>query len=291
MNDNIQCDTSMTTQCDNHLELFLRRAMEYQLKYGGWSYKAFKRFYSHGYFRNVVSKLIKLGRIARIEPRSCPATYRIKGVDMPGKHDFVITDRMGVRQELIDKLFQIQDCKEPAIHDIRLVGHATGLHNASIRKGSMNDVSKDITLINWDLDPWRNASVVVHNTDTFSVIFRCSSRPIIANALHVTEWFITLGKLAEKISQISGIEIPHPSLWQVRALHFNQDMYSGIDLPEGIVICTRDIHDNLVRIYTKKLPQEPKTMVRCEIIQDAKDSKPVFQKASELLNIEVVSNE
>jgi len=278
-------DSFVTHSCDSYLEEFLKLATDYQLKYGSWSYKAFAYKYSHGYFKNIVSRLQKSHKIARIEPRSKPAFYRVIGVDLHSNHSCVTLDRTGAKSEFVNQLFNIVGSKQPAIHDIRLVSYATGLHNACVAKGyPLKHISKDIILLDWKLDAWRSVKVTVHNNDKFSVMFACSNKPIMANVLDVIDWFVTLGRLQEKISSITCIEIPHPSLWQVRGLHFNQDMYSGVDLPEGLVITTRDISGSLVRIYTKQLPNESKPIVRMEIVEDSTESKPLYQKASALLS-------
>ncbi len=261
----------------------LDKATKLQIEQGcSWSYRDFPEL-NYRYFTNIIWSLKKRGRIS-VHIKSRPTQYRVRGIELPGRHELVNHDHMGDRAEFITQLFKIEGSKEPAIHDIRLVGHATGLHEASKGKGPMNEISEDIRLVDWQLDAWCSVKVYVHKTDSFSVLFGCSNKPIIANALDITRWFIILGRLQEKITTLSGINIPDASLWQVRGLHFNQDMYSGIDLPAGIVICTRDIFDNLIRIYTKQLPNEPKPIVRCEIEETSKNSKPVWQKASDLLN-------
>ncbi len=264
----------------------LDKATKIQLEHGRtWCYGDFREI-NYRYYANIIWSLKKQGKIETAYQDFGYAYYRVKGVELPGKRDLVNNDRMGVRSHFIHQLFEIEGSKEPAIHDIRLVSSATGLHTASAGKGfPTNHVSKDVTLLHLQLDAWRSVRVTVHNSDSFTVLFACSNRPIICNALDVTNFFVTLGQIHEKINSLTGIDIPQPSIWQVRALHFNQDMYSGIDLPAGIVICTRDICDNLVRIYTKKIPDEPKTMVRCEVIEDSKGSKPLFMKASELLKV------
>ena len=257
------------------------------MKNGSWCCLDLKDYYSNGYFRQLVSEGIKKGRIAKIEPRACPQFYRVKDVYLSSNDDYLTTDRMEDRVEAIKTYFKILGHREPAIHDIRLLGHACGLHAASMDKGPMNDVSKDIRLIDWKIDAWRIVRVVVHNNDRFTVMLACSNKPLVANAHGVLDLYAVLGRVQERMINLVGIgiDIPNLSLWQLRALHENIDYYCGIGLPAGLVITTRDLAGALIRMYTKQLPGEPKPVLRIEeLTGHAKDSKPLWQKASELLS-------
>ncbi len=68
-------------------------------QYRTWSYLDFKEI-DHAYFKNIIYSLKKQGKIETVT-RSRPTFYRVKGIDLPGRHS--VTTRMGVTTVLKDR--------------------------------------------------------------------------------------------------------------------------------------------------------------------------------------------
>jgi hypothetical protein len=260
---------------------------------------------SHGYFRNIISKLRKPGEV-ELAYNSGTAFYTLNG------HRFckpMTPDHMGVNSRKSDSLLKmIQDLpiEGNAVHDIRLMFKVKGIWGfLSIHRPglSINGFSKDIRIPTWNIDG-RLIRVTIHRTDTVSVVVACSSAPVAADVGGVISLSNALTRVEERLASIlmgddtiagsdcgivcgvnnntrSHLKIPDHACWIVTMWHFGADAsaeYAGEKFST-----TWGVGQNiLVRAYSKIEKGSGKTRIRLE--RQEYPDKRLFEAIEEKLN-------
>jgi hypothetical protein len=232
---------------------------------------------AHGTFRNKISKLVRNG-IVELQFYSGPAFYSLPGHNftkrkiMTGDHAVVTSMSSMSPVSFMDNV----STDKHALHDIRYkfkVDNIWSTIATSHQELKPNDVSKDIAL---DTMQTHNLTikVIVHHTDTVSVMVACSLNPVavdikglvrLSNALtRVEERLLRLvdkGPLSLSLSSPSPI--PDHSSWIITMWHFGTDSlneYTGKEFE----ITWEDAESALMRVYTKDLKDGKGIRIRTE---------------------------
>ncbi len=287
-----------------------------------FSFKDFLRFevngkeykMKHGTFRNKISKMNKNG-IVELDYYSHIAFYTLKGYKS-GKFPITpdhtggtinynssgsssssstsITNHYNHKSGngfLYESIMNLP-LEHNSIHDIRLSCKATGIwsmlsnhynNNNPNLELSMNIHSKDILFPTWKLNGIL-IRVIVHMTDTVSIIVGCTLRPIPLTYDGISNFTEILTRTEERISNIikdiekdddknkdssnsendsaGTINIPHYDTWIVTMWHFGAD--SRLQCTgEKFSITVKDGRNVLFRVYTKKRERND-TRIRIE---------------------------
>jgi hypothetical protein len=258
----------------------------------------------HGTFRNKITKLIRNGTVELVF-NSHIAFYTLKGQKFSKSaktHDHTgatinynnsisssnsntITNNHNHKSGngyLYDLIMSLP-LDHNSIHDIRLNFKAKGIwlmlynhynnNNYSNSELSMNIHNKDILFHTWKSDNILNR-VIVHKTDTVSIIVACSLRPIPINFDGISKFTEMLTRIEERISSViknieenddyyknndslnsentdAAINIPHYNRWIVTMWHFGAD--SRLQCTgEKFSITFKDGRNVLLRVYTKQ---------------------------------------
>jgi len=268
---------------------------------------------THGTFRNTVSKLIKDGELER-EYRSGLAFYTIKGVnfgkrksnevmmnammtsnhmEIPNchchchQHDHPNENIVQYSTPPIYNIIENLPLNKNSLHDIHMrfdVSNIWTLVSSSLdadrlqqqeqQQLRLNSISKDILLSTWkikDLD----IKVIVHRTNTVSVVVGCSYAPIALDINGVIRLSNALTRVEERLSRlvddcnkiISGNEhecpiIPEHINWNVTMWHFGAD--ASIEYTGKEFSATWEVGENaLIRAYSKDM-KNGKSRIRLE---------------------------
>ncbi|MGH9953413.1 MAG: hypothetical protein ACRD5J_17480, partial [Nitrososphaeraceae archaeon] len=149
---------------------------------------------THGTFRNNISRLRKEG-LVEISYKASIAFYSQKGVKFGKASRIAMTDNHMVvaphtTQRLgsnpIYRIIKDLPLEKNSVHDIRLKFHVPEIYSHVIVSRTThsllydyitNPISKDISLPVWQIENL-DVKVVIHKTDTVSVIVGCSYNPI-----------------------------------------------------------------------------------------------------------------
>ncbi len=228
----------------------------------------------HGTFRNKISKLRKLG-IVELDCRSVPSFYTLNG-HTSGKP--VTTNHTMVnvvtKNHPVYKMIQNLPFGNQSIHNIRLKFRAPNIWNTL--KGSpnleKNERSKDIFFPAYTKDSVV-IRVIIHKTDTVSVIMGCSLQPITLDHDGTIRLHTLLTRMEEKIRAYVNryclldnkelLVIPDYKKWTVTMWHFGKDAlteYTG----EKFSITIEETQALLTRVYSKDMKNGKKVRIESQ---------------------------
>jgi hypothetical protein len=210
---------------------------------------------THGTYRNKISKLKKTGEVED-EYNAGVAFYTLKGhrfgkakarmmtmTPMMTPNHMVVSPVTNVinNNEItrlpIYKAIQRFPPDRKALHNIRLrfqVQDSWTILQSSSSKYKPNAVSKDIQLPVLNTDNL-NIRIIIHRTNTISVIVGCSNAPVVINTQDIIHLCTALTRVEERLSRIvddcgnslpggyESIPIPNYKTWSVRMWHFGTD--------------------------------------------------------------------
>jgi hypothetical protein len=244
---------------------------------------------THGTYRNKIAALKKAGR-AELAYNAGMAFYTLKGKrfgkPMTPNHEGVYNSKMDSFSRLINDL----PTERAALHDIRLKFKVSNVWNilSSTHSGfPLNQNSKDICIPTWKIDDLL-VRVVIHKTDTISVIIACSLAPIPVSVDGIIRLSNTLTRVEERLAILltnnscgddnhpgligsyptnddvssQHLKIPNHRLWIVTMWHFGTDAlveYTG----DKFAFTWEQSEHILVRAYAKTM-NDKKTRIRLE---------------------------
>jgi hypothetical protein len=258
-----------------------------------FSYRDFRYFevngesYSmaHGTYRNKISALMKAG-IVEQEFNSGQAFYTLKGVRfgkakarmmmmtslMTPNHMVVspvtnvINNNNDITRLPIYKAIHTLPLDKKALHNIRLRFQVQDSWTilASSSKYKLNTVSKDIQLPVLNTDNL-NIRIIVHRTNTISVIVGCSNAPVVIDTQDIIRLCTALTRAVERLSRIvdncgnslpggyESIPIPNYKTWSVRMWHFGTDSKITNEFAQEKFCETWQVAEKvLARVYNNK---------------------------------------
>jgi hypothetical protein len=258
-----------------------------------FSYRDFRDFevngenygMTHGTYRNKISKLKKTGEVED-EYNAGVAFYTLKG------HRFgkaktrmmtMMTPMMTPNHTVVSPVTNVINNNEITILPIykaiqRFPPDRKALHNIRLRfqvedswtilqsssKYKPNAVSKDIHLPVLNTDNL-NIRIIVHRTNTISVIVGCSNAPIVINTEDIIRLCTALTRAEERLSRIiddcgnslpggyESILVPNYKTWSVRMWHFGTDSKITNEFAQEKFCETWQIAEKvLARVYNNK---------------------------------------
>lgn len=212
---------------------------------------------THGTFRNKLSKLRKRGKVESSYYSGC-AFYTLTG------HKFgkpMTPDHTVVHNDPIYRILQDLPLDKRSIHDIRLKFKVQNIWKIlSLNPDfNINTKSLDIAIPSWSKD---NAivRVMIHRTNTVSVVIGCSLHPIPLDVIGIIRFFNLLVRVEEKLQTIldnslinSHIEsnvIPEYKSWIVTMWYFGRDSLVGYTNERSSITIGNTQH-MLTRLYVK----------------------------------------
>lgn len=270
-----------------------------------------KHYMAHGTFRNKVSQLMKAGEV-ELEYKTAIGFYTIKGVnfgkrksrvmmrtpmmmtsnhkEVPYCHRHCHHHKENVVQDtnpLIYNIIENLPLDKKSLHDIHMRFEVpniwTILSSSSVTTNSQqqqqqqqlqtDSFSKDIVIPSWKINDL-NIKVIVHRTNTVSVVVGCSYAPIVLDINGVFRLSNALTRVEERVSRliddcnkvISGkyesLPIPEHSQWIVTMWHFGAD--ASIEYTGELFSATWEVGKNaLIRAYSKVM-KDGKARIRLE---------------------------
>ena len=213
---------------------------------------------THGTFRNKIYNLIHNGIVESSFYSFCKF-YTLKG------HNFgkpMTPNHTVVHNDPLYKLIQNLPFDKQSIHDIRLKLKVPNIWKVISNNPNfaMNKKSKDIPIPSWLKDD-SIVRIIIHKTDTVSVIIGCSLHPIQLDINGIIHFFNLLVRVEEKLQNILdnsiGINydtkinlIPEYKLWTVTMWHFGRDALVGIT-DDKFCITVETAQYILTRLYVK----------------------------------------
>jgi hypothetical protein len=253
-----------------------------------FSYKDFLEFIidnkiykmAHGTIRNNISKLIKEGKIVRIN-NSGIAFYTLTGFpftkSMTDNHMVVSTNHP------FNRMIQELPLEKNSIHNIRLrfaikdwdIWMILSIDSSF----KINSFSKDIQLASWQIEKDIFVGITLHRTNTVSITIGCSFKPFPLGFQGIIDFTTFLTRIEERIRRLlheklyttdfykkerinSEYIIPSYKEWLVTMWHFGADSkveYSG----EKFSIKWEVAEKTFVQIYSKKF-RDKKVKIRLE---------------------------
>lgn len=232
-----------------------------------WSGKEFTVDY--GTIRNKLSEYTYKGLIQR-EYRTNIAYYTLTGHKFGKKT--VTPDHTMVHIDSFYKMLQELPLDKQSIHDVRLRFTVPNIWKIlSVNPDfHINQRSKDIAIPSWSQGNGI-VRVVIHKTDTVSVIISCSLHPVPLHIHGIIHFFNLLVRVEEKLqalltgspiySKKDSKPIPAYESWVITMWHFGRDSlmeYTG----EKFSRTVEDTKHVLTRIYSKDFGSKFK--IRCE---------------------------
>jgi hypothetical protein len=241
---------------------------------------------SHGTFRNKISCLIKEG-LVEVSFKSHITFYTLKGVKFGKTNRIAMIDNHMVvtphtTQQLssnpIYRIIKDLPLEKNSVHDIRLRFHVPDIYHVVVSQNTqslcndytVNPVSKDISLPLWQIENL-NVKVVIHKTDTVSVIVGCSYNPIAVDVKGIIRLTNALAVVRERLSTLVSQDssksspvnkIPDYMEWIVTMWHFGADAsveYTG----ERFSTTWGIAQDAVIRVYSKTM-KDRKARIRLE---------------------------
>lgn len=242
---------------------------------------------THGTLRNNISSLMKEG-LVEVSYKSHITFYTLRGVKFGKASRLAMTDNHmlvtpNTTKQLgsnpVYRIIKDLPLETNSVHDIRLKFHVPDIYSHMIVSTHSwlygyitNPISKDISLRVWQIENL-DVKVVIHKTDTVSVIVGCSYNPIavdIAGIIHLTN---ALAVVRERLSTLVSRQcisnsssnittIPDYMEWIVTMWHFGADSsaeYAG----ERFSATWGIAQDALIRVYSKTM-KDRKTRIRLE---------------------------
>jgi hypothetical protein len=242
---------------------------------------------AHGTFRNNVSCLMKEG-LLEVSYRSNITFYTLRGV----KFDKVNRTAMTYNHEVVTPHITQQLSSNPiyriikdlpleknSVHDIRLKFQAPDIYyqvivsrstHCLLHEYTTNPVSKDISLPVWQIENL-DVKVVIHKTNTVSIILSCSYSPIAVDVTGIIRLTNVLAVVRERLLTLVSQDrsnpdninkIPGYMKWIVTMWHFGADAsveYTG----ERFSATWGIAQDAIIRVYSKTL-KDHRTRIRLE---------------------------
>ena len=245
-------------------------------EYRPFSYKDFLKFVvngreygmAHGTFRNKISKLISTEKVEVSYYSSC-AFYTLRG------HTFgklMTPDHMGIQNNPLYKMLQELPFEKQSIHDIRLRFKVLNIWKmfSDNPNFATNGRSKDILIPSWARDKVI-VRVIIHKTDTVSVIIGCTLHPIPLDINGIIHFFNLLVRVEEKLQtvldnstpinyDIKNDSIPEYKSWIVTMWHFGRDALVGFTDKKFCVTLEKAQHI-LTRLYVKDFKGKNKVRI------------------------------
>jgi hypothetical protein len=241
---------------------------------------------AHGTFRNNISYLMKEG-LVEVSYKSHITFYTLKGVKFGKAIRIAMTDNHMVvtphtTQQLgsnpVYRIIKDLPLEKNSVHDIRLKFHVPEIYHVIISQPTpsllhdytTNPVSKDISLRVWQIENL-DVKVVIHKTDTVSVIVGCSYNPIAVNVAGIIRLTNALAVVRERLSTLVSQDssksstvnkIPDYMEWVVTMWHFGADAsveYTG----EKFSATWGIAQDAIIRVYSKTM-KDHRTRIRLE---------------------------
>jgi hypothetical protein len=242
---------------------------------------------THGTFRNNVSSLMKEG-LVEVSYKSHITFYTLKGVKfgiarriaMTDDH-MVVTTPYTTHQLSSNPVYRIikdLPIEKNSVHDIRLKFKVPEIYHVIVSQTAhsllygcvTNPISKDISLRVWQIENL-NVKVVIHKTDTVSVIIGCSYSPIAVDVAGIIRLTNALSVVRERLSTLVSHDydnssdvskIPDCMKWMVTMWHFGAD--SSVEYTGKRFSATWGIaQDALIRVYSKTM-KDHKRRIRLE---------------------------
>jgi len=245
-------------------EQFLRRAIEINKnQHRPFSYLDFPQM-SAGHFRQMKHTFRD---IIKIEVKSNPCFYRIKGIPVLSGRLSVTDNRTGANMFTILKNLREQP---PKIHDIKLK-FSSDLHHILIKKGEKPNPTNSGIFKPFRLDDFTLSRLSVY-PETIQIDLGCSHRPLVYDILGVFQLVFYLGQLHEIMTRLGDFQsrLPFFGEWIVTHYHFGKDgseTYSGQSFHRTF----EDLSAGLVRFYSKEM-HDGKTISRFEQVQTPNQS-------------------
>jgi len=209
---------------------------------------------AHGTFRNKISVLIRRGEAEPVS-YSPQGFYTIKGIRfeerMTANHTGVtLSSNRYLKNHPLYRLTQNVPFEQSALHDIRLRFTAKSIWAILSTSNAIDPVSKDIRLINQEINGLE-IKVTVHHTDTVSVVIGCSYAPVAADVAGVIRLSNALTLVGERLARIAGTSIPNHMDWIVTMWHFGADAsveYKG----EMFHASWKVVQNAVIALYSKE---------------------------------------
>ena len=238
-------------------------------------YKGKEVSYKHGSLRNLISPLLKEGRIIVLF-KSPQAFYTLPGVNFGNKMTptcITATPPLNTKQRAFLKFLRITKLEYPSIHDIRLTFEYKELRTILVNSQSDlihnidENYNKDITLKDITLDDI-TLKITLHNSDRVSVMVACSNNPIPIDHIGIAKLSSALTRVEERLQAVIDQyyktnqesttnedvrkTIPFHMDWIVVMWHFGYDSELGFSREQIEITFRQGIE--VFRIYSKKSP-------------------------------------
>lgn len=245
---------------------------------------------AHGTFRNNISGLMKKG-LVEVSYKSHITFYTLSGIKFGKASRMVMTDNPMVvtphtmRQQLssnpVYRIIKDLPLGKNSVHDIRLKFQVPDIYyqviasqttHCLLHDSITNPISKDISLSLWQIENL-NVKIVIHKTDTVSVIVGCSYSPVAVDVAGIIRLTNALAVVRERLSTLVSQQcisnsssnittIPNYMEWIVSMWHFGADAsveYTG----ERFSATWGIAQDALIRVYSKTM-KDHRTRIRLE---------------------------
>lgn len=152
-----------------------------------------------------------------------------------------------------------------ALHDIRLRFTVQGIWAILSTSNAIDPVSKDIRLINQEINAL-DIKVTVHHTDTLSIVIGCSYSPVAVDTAGVIRLSNALTLIQERLSTTirdSAVDkIPNHMDWIVTMWHFGAD--ASVEYKGDMFHASWKVGENaMVALYSKQW-KDGKSRIRAE---------------------------
>jgi hypothetical protein len=236
---------------------------------------------THGTFRNKISKLMKEGMV-KVAYKSNLTFYTLKDVTFDNNYRMTC-NHMGVvpsntMPQLINnpiyRIIKDLPVEKNSVHDIRLKFQVSEIYHVIVSQATpslLHDpISKDISLPIWQIENL-DVKVVIHKTNTVSIIVGCSHSPIAVDVAGIIRLTNALAVIRERLSILvyqdcgnssSVNKIPVHAKWIVTMWHFGADAsveYTGERFSTTWAIA----QDAIIRVYSKTM-KDHRTRIRLE---------------------------
>jgi len=205
---------------------------------------------NHGTFRNCIRILMKHGLAERYDLSSL-AFYWITGIPEPAS---AVTAPPMVGTDLVDLLARIR-VGDRAVHDLRLRFTAKGIYQTVPTEiCRRNPTSGDLTLAPLDIG-LRRGRIILHVTDTVSVILGCSLDPFPLTIAGFGELAAFLGALRIRLVEecrSPTVKVPDVTSWTLVHWHYGRDGRNEVAGPR-FSVTVGGLGEGMLRAYTKRL--------------------------------------
>lgn len=231
---------------------------------------------SNGYFRQMI---YRLNRIIIKEINSRPASYRLKGIIIPGN---ITKKYTGARTSAVSVDFEklLLDLKHqpPLMHDLRIQTY-TNLHEKLCGRGILPHKQNNAFTIPIQISKRFETKVNVYSGKMMFMI-GCSQNPIPYSITGFQDLIFYLGQACHYLTQMvsSSFVVQDISEWIVTYYHFNKD---GKTIQSPIFNYTVEDLENHSLVYMKHF-DDGKTRLRYEEHRTPK--KPLSELEMEAKN-------